>query len=303
MARLIHGNPEQEGDMIIKWLKQRLLINNKNVLSANLGATGSGKSYRDLRIAELHYKRNLNKPFPPENICFGVEQIMERLQSGELIRGEVLICEEAGVNLGSLDFQNRVVKLFNYVLQSFRSMNIAIFFNLPYLSMLTKQARMLIHITFESVSIDQKNKVNTCKPFFHQVNQQSGKVYRKYPRVKVNGNQKTIKRFDFSLPSQYLIDAYETKKNNYLINMTKDFSREINQIKKEKMGDMGILLDTGTPFQREAKRLFIEYNGDISKIAEKLEISKPAVYDRLGKGKKLANLRDYIQNLKGNKEI
>jgi len=239
MARLIKFKSIEEGDVFCKWLHNRLIVNNKNVLGAELGATGSGKSWRDLRKSELWYKFHFNKPFPPENICFGIAILMRRLTSGELERGEILIFEEAGANLGSLDFQSKVSKMFTYVLQSFRSMNVAIFFNLPYLSMLNKQARMLLHYSFESAGIDYEKKVNKCKPFFHQVNQSTGKIYKKYMRSRVNGKVRTIRRFNFQMPSQYLIDAYEMKKTQYLSEMTEEYTKYLEDKEAEKLKKMG----------------------------------------------------------------
>ena len=118
MAR-IQYNEFQEGEIFNKWLNSRLIVNNKNVLGANLGATGSGKSYRDLRMAELWYQYHFKEQFPIENICFGVGSAMNLISKGKLRKGEILIFEEAGVNLGSLDFQQRISKMMNYVLQSF----------------------------------------------------------------------------------------------------------------------------------------------------------------------------------------
>lgn len=224
-----------EGEIFCKWLYNRLIKNNKNVLGANLGATGSGKSYRDLRMAELWYQYHFKKPFPPDNICFGAAKLMEKLSSGKLKRGEILIFEEAGVNLGSLDFQTRVSKIFTYVLQSFRSMNVGIFFNLPYLSMLNKQARLLLHYSFESMGIDFIEGKNKCKPFFHQVNQSSGKIYKKYLRAKINGVTRTIKRFNFSMPSGELVSYYERMKAQFLSEITQEYNEELKQLEEEKL--------------------------------------------------------------------
>lgn len=234
MARLIKVDKVAEGEVFCKWMDSRFR-QNKNILTVETGATGSGKSYRDLRKAELWYLYKFKKPFPPENICFGVDKVFERLNSGELGKGDILVCEEAGVSLGSLDFQNRVSKMFTYVLQSFRSMNIGIFFNLPYLSMLNKQARMLMHYSGESVSIDFQTNMNKCKPFFHQVSQNSGKIYRKYPRVKHGGKVTKIKRFSYGMPSGELATAYEIKKVQYLSTITKEFEDELKEINRKKI--------------------------------------------------------------------
>lgn len=209
----------EEGEIFFKWLGDRLLKKNKNVITAELGPTGSGKSYRDLRKAELWYKLHFKEDFPTENICFGVKAVMNLLNSKKLRTGEVIIFEEAGVNLGSRDFQTKISKMFNYVLQSFRSMNLALFMNLPYLSMLDSQARHLLHYYSESVSINKSEKTNTCKPFFVQIAQGTGKVYRKYPKVRTAGGMSKVKRFKWGMPSEYLVKAYEKKKQDFLDNL------------------------------------------------------------------------------------
>jgi len=228
----------KEGEVFLKWLHSRLIKHNKNVLGCNLGPTGSGKSYRDLRMAELWYNYHFHKLFPADNICFGVLAALRRISSKELNRGDIIIFEESGAGLGSLDFQSKTSKMFTYVLQSFRSMNIGIFFNLPYLSMLNKQARMLMHYSFESAGVDFERKINVCKPFLQQVNQKTGKIYSKYPRIKVNGKMKTFKKFEFNLPSKYLIDAYESKKLQYLHDTTKQYTDELEKLEFDKIAKL-----------------------------------------------------------------
>jgi DNA-binding CsgD family transcriptional regulator len=233
-AKLIKWTSDfKEGEIINKWIHSRMIKNNKNILTATTGPTGSGKSYQDLRKAELWYRFYFNKEFPVENICFSVEDIIKRISSGELKKGEILIFEEAGANLGSLDFQNKLSKMFTYVLQTFRSLNVGIFFNLPYLSMLNKQARMLIHAHFVTNGIDHELGVAKSRGYFLQINQSTGKVYNKNLRVKKNGIALPIKSFSYRMPSKELADAYEKKKYDFIINLTKDFKKEIENINNE----------------------------------------------------------------------
>ena len=272
----------KEGDFFLRWLDSRMIRQNKNVLGVELGGTGSGKSYRDLRKAELWYDYHFKEKFPVENICFGVLSVMERISSGELRKGEVIIFEEAGANLGNLDFQNRMSKMFTYVLQSFRSMNIAIFFNLPYLSMLNKSARMLMHYSFESNGVDYKNNTNSCRPFFHQVNQKTGKIYPKFPKITHKGKVGKIKEFTFSIPSKYLIDAYEKKKEDYLSESTKEYTdkmREIEQKEKPKPVEVVEKKDLNE-IQQAVYDLYVEGLNE-KEIAVKLGKSPAAVYENL----------------------
>jgi len=223
-----------EGEIFNKWLYSRLIRTNKNVISAELGATGSGKSYRDLRKIELWYKYYFKEKVPVENICFGIPYTMQMLHKGNLRRGEILVIEEAGVNLGSRNWQSKVSKMFNYVLQSFRSENIGVFLNLPYLTMLDSQARHLLHYYAESSGINFEKKTNKCKPFFLQVAQGTGKIYKHYPEVKIGKRSMQIQRFNYSLPSQYLIDAYEKKKEEYVKNLIKGYAEALNGKNREK---------------------------------------------------------------------
>lgn len=266
-----------------------MIRNNKNVITAELGATGSGKSYRDLRKAELWYDYHFKEKFPTENICFGVGAVMKLISSGKLRRGDIIVMEEAGVNLGSRDFQNRISKMFNYVLQSFRSMNIGIFFNLPYLSMLDSQARHLLHYYGESVGIDFKNGMNRCKPFFVQTAQSSGKMYRHYPMVKLDNTTIKVKRFGFLIPSQYLIDAYEQKKKEYLMQLTTKISDEID------------LKENG----RKAPKIPTDLEFMAYKLSKRGD-TQQKIADLLGKGQKticnwIKNVGNYLEALK-NKE-
>lgn len=225
----------------------------------------SGKSYRDLRKAELWYDYHFKEKFPTKNICFGIEQVMKRLTSKDLRRGEILIFEEAGVNLGSLDFQTKLSKMFTYILQSFRSMNIALFFNLPYFSMLNKSARMLMHYTFESAGIDFKTGMNKCKPKFNQVNQSTGKIYHKYMVIKYKGEPIIIKRYSFSMPNKELCKSYEDLKELYL----EKLKQEVLEISN---GSMDKAIQTNinplTSLEAEAIKLLSEGKSqqEISKI-------------------------------------
>src|SRR4030043_2487267 len=131
-----------EGEFFNRWAHNRIL-KNKNILGAITGPTGSGKTYSLISLCENYYKNVLNKKFPIENICFSLGAVARRLDSGELKTGEILILEEAGCNLGSLDFQNKMSKMFTYILQSFRSMNLGLIMTLPVLTMLDRKSTRL----------------------------------------------------------------------------------------------------------------------------------------------------------------
>ncbi len=289
MARLIKTKEIKEGDFFCRWLRSRLINNNQNVLGVELGATGSGKSYRDLRKAELWYKFQFNEPVPIDNICFGILNVMKRIKYLSEVKkrkGEIIIFEEAGANLGNLDFQNRICKMFTYVLQSFRSFNIAIFFNLPFFTMLNKSARMLMHYSFESAGIDRKKKINKCRPFFHQVNQKSGKIYKKFPKTRKGGRKTKIKGFEFQMPSKYLKDAYESKKQEYLLTTTDEYIAKMEEIE---------LKENHRPTSRKP---LTELQEKILECWKKGMIQKDIVI-KLGRAQKIISESEKYMNNKG----
>jgi len=272
-------NKIKEGDIVCKWFDNRLLKRNQNVLIVTTGGTGSGKSYCNLRIVELWYKKRWKRNYPIDNICFSISDVIKRLNSGKLRRGELLIFEEAGVNLGSLDFQNKVSKLFTYVLQSFRSMNIGILFNLPHIQMLNKTARMLVHAHFETAGIERGKKMIRIKPLFHQVNQYDGKIYRKYMKIRLEGRNTKVKKFWFGLPTKKLREAYEKQKHKFLSNFTEEFEKKLNEAEKDKQRKMWRRNLTNS----QMELLEMAQKGmSVKEIAEERGVSKTSIYESLG---------------------
>ncbi len=271
-----------EGEIFYRWVRSRI-NSNKNVITATTGPTGSGKSLNDLRRAEIIHRRNFKEEFPIENCCFSIAELIKRISSGTLRKGEVLILEEAGVNAGSADWQNKVVKMFNYVLQSFRSMNIVLFMNLPVLTMLSKQARQLIHMHIETKGIDYENNEIRVKALYHQLNQHSGQSFWKFLRIRLNGKRITVNKMKFKAPSDALREKYELKKAKFLSDITAEFTKELEVAEKAKLDKLS--RNDLTEIQLD---VFNKYNLGLSvkEIAELNGIGASAVYATLQSIKK-----------------
>jgi biotin operon repressor len=271
-----------EGEVFVRWAKDRI-AKNKNLICVQTGATGSGKSMCDLRKAELLYKEFFNEPFPVKNICFSITELMMRVGDPTMRKGEVLILEEAGVNAGSGDWQNKIVKMFNYLLQSFRSMNLILLMNLPVLGMLSKQARQLVHMHMATVGIDFETKTVKVKALAHQLNQSSGDSYWKYLRVKAQGRMQTVERMNFTLPSDELIKQYEAKKLSFLTDMTQGFIQELKKKEQEKLDKLA--RHELSPIQIKIKELR-EKDKSLKEIASLVDITPQSVCYHLQKMEK-----------------
>lgn len=274
---IIRSNSFPEGEIFLRWINSRF-DKNKNFIGVTTGSTGSGKSYLDLRKAELQHRRRFNEEFPIENVCFSVTELMTRISSGKLRSGEILILEEAGVNAGSGDWQSKIVKFFNYTLQSFRSMNIGLFLNLPVLSMLSKQGRQLVHMHMETMGIDFKKGLCKVKPLCHQLNQHTGKSYWKYMRVRAKGKVVAVERMSFSMPSEELVRKYEQKKEKFLMDITTEFTNQLRKVERDKLDKLA--RKEMSPIQEKMRDLRLE-GKTLQEIADIFKLDASSVFRRL----------------------
>jgi DNA-binding CsgD family transcriptional regulator len=203
------------------------------ILDNGILSHNSGKSWSCLSIGEHWYKYKFNEQFPSENICFSLAEVGRKLiamqKENRLRKGELIILEEAGANFSNLDYQSKLNKMFNFILQSFRSMNVILIMNLPVLTMMNKGARQLIHIHLITECIDKKKKSVEIKPLLHQLSQLAGKSYWKYPKMMVNGRTIKVKRIAYPAPSKELIELYEARKLIFVVDVAESFINEVDE--------------------------------------------------------------------------
>lgn len=279
MKNLIQAEGKlSQGDIMNKYFNSRLFRKNQNVILAVTGGTGSGKSYYCLSMMNNWYQHQFKKDFPIENVCFSIGDIMKLLHSKKLKKGEMIIMEEGGVQMNSLDFQNKISKLFTFVLQSFRSMNIGLIINLPVLTMLNKSARLLLHAHFTTAGIDYKKKSAKCKPHFHQLNQTTGKSYWKFLQIKHNRLVTKVKKLSYSMPPEHLVESYELKKLKFVSELNENFVREIEAQRTKE--DLKMARTNLTEIQMEVYNHIID-GKTIKEIAEIRGVSRVSTQDTI----------------------
>ena len=221
--------------IFLKYLKARV-INNKNNMIICTGPTGSGKSWSNLRICE-----DADDTFDIKKVSFGPEQFMAIINSGELKgKGAAMIYDEAGVTFNARNWYSVSNKMLHYFLQTCRSQNQMLFFNSPDISFLDVGARKLFHIHLETCGINYDKKYVILKPLCLQIAQGSGKVYKKYLRVKVHngyGGIKKVERIKVPKPNQELLDAYEEKKGEFVKQLNQEIYSKIKQGDKKSLTD------------------------------------------------------------------
>ena len=185
----------------------------KNALILTYGETGSGKSWVNLRMAELLMFLQW-KLFDTKNRVFNyVEQLAKYSDTKDLPPGDVSVSEELGVSMGARKWQKNIS--YSELLQTFRDVRSICFFNVPFRIMADKHARYLVH--FEIVMLPREGNKNVIKFFILQKNpsasRESKTVYRKYLRIKSTdywGRTKTIpiKKMYWRKPSKEVLDVY-----------------------------------------------------------------------------------------------
>lgn len=208
---------------------------NKSLNLACTGSTGSGKSYAMLAWAEEIMSAQ-GKVFDVKNVVFTPKEFMQRINSNELDKGDVILFDEIGVAINSRDFMSTVNKALNFCFMTNRHRNWIILMTTPHLANIDASVRRLLHGHAVTVGINQRKKESILKFFSLQVNQTTAKIYPKYLRVRLGGVYKQVRRVRFGLPSPELLKAYEDKKLAFTTALNKHLTQLIEHVEAQEMG-------------------------------------------------------------------
>ena len=103
------------------------------------------------------------------------------------------------------------------------------------MTMMSKQARQLTHMHMETTGINFELGQCMVKPLCHQLNQHTGKSYWKYMRVKKGDSIVTVQRMAFGMASDEIVQAYEAKKQKFLMGITQEFTQQLRKLERDKI--------------------------------------------------------------------
>lgn len=210
----------------INRIKNRMNVLNKNWLAIICGETGSGKSYSALSLGAFIGKVHL---------VFSPFEFLTLINSGKVIKGDIIIFDEAGVGMGAREWQSVQNKLLGSVLQTFRNMNCGVIFTTPNLSFIDIQARKLFHSYFETLYIDYDKEETILKPYNIEVNSRYDKIYYKKPRyTDHDGITYAIAQLSLPKPPKKIIEYYEKRKTAYTEQLNKRALEELTNKNKPK---------------------------------------------------------------------
>lgn len=197
---------------------------NQNWLVACCGQPGSGKSYSLLKLMEDIYLAQYRK-VPTKNIVFTVKGLLERLNSGELKRGDVVLFDELGVAANARKWMSDTNMALNYLVQTFRYLNLTVLFSCPSFDYIDIAVRKMFHGLIETQHIDYEKKQCVTKFKRIEFNPTLGKVYMKYP-YDIEGNK--LKGIRFGLADKDLRREYELMQQAYKSQLQEELNKNIS---------------------------------------------------------------------------
>jgi len=123
--------------------------------------------------------------------------------------------DEAGVAFGNRTWQDREQVKANQYLQTARDDNRIIGLTLPRLSELDSQLEGRIHYLGEVTKCRDGEFVELKWKRIDPSRAGENKVYKKYPRVNINGRTRKVKRIRIGLPPQQYLEPYQAKKAQF----------------------------------------------------------------------------------------
>lgn len=184
---------------------------NRNWLGIMVGPTGSGKSYGSVSFGD-----EVSDDFSIKRcVIWNPIQFVKTIGEDVARKGDFLVFEEGGVNLGSRTWQSINNRVINYILQTFRHKNIAVLFNVPNIGFIDVQARNLFHAYIETKHIYRKHGFLKARYMYIDQRPDSTDFIRKYPRIVNNGKVMKVKSVLIPKPRPTLIREYEKAKKEF----------------------------------------------------------------------------------------
>lgn len=160
-------------DIITGTVKKELNSNDVDMTICVVGQRGSGKSE-----AALEFCRKVDPSFEKNpRIVFTIEQYMNTID--EMKKGQALIFDEAGVNMGAREWMHVQNKVFNYTKQLDRFNNLLVIYTVPDLGFIDLQLRKMLDgvIVCRKSGIDRQRHINATHFYYVNTSPLGGNIH------------------------------------------------------------------------------------------------------------------------------
>lgn len=207
----LQGRNDNHGAWLLRRIWDRLHRKNEHFMGVIVGREGSGKSHTAIKIA-----RTVDPSFTSERVMFDVSELLEVLRDGDHQKGNFYVLDEAGVQFGRRTWQERGQVLANQALQLIRNHNLGLVFTLPRLGELDSQAQGRLQAFYELLDKEDGEYVmGKWKWMDPDRADDTGTIYKKFPRRRSNGKVKRITEIAFTPPADEIVEPYEEKKSAF----------------------------------------------------------------------------------------
>jgi hypothetical protein len=190
---------------------KRLNQQNQHYMGAVVGREGLGKSHSALSISKA-----VDPSFTADDVFFDPQALLEAFDSDEYGPGDMIVLDEAGVAMGNRSWYEKEQILLNQTLQTVRDDNMGVLICLPRLEELDSQTVGRLHSICEMLQVHPDKGYAVAKwKNITMTRDGTGKTYKKYPRMRINGVKKRVSRFGITAPDDDLAEAYEERKEAF----------------------------------------------------------------------------------------
>jgi len=195
-----------------RYIWRRMNVENEHFMGVIVGREGSGKSHTAISIC-----RKVDPSFGADRVFFDPADLIEAFRSDELGEGNMVMLDEAGVGLGNRSWYEKEQVLLNQTLQTVRDENMGVLYTLPRLSELDSQTVGRLHslLAMKEKHVEEGWAEVSWKNIDVTRQDTEGKVYKKYPRMRVDGQKKRITSIGIRKPDEDLAAAYEDRKASF----------------------------------------------------------------------------------------
>lgn len=193
---------------------------NQNFVMLFVGQTGTGKSYAAMSLGE-----EVDPGFGIERVVFSADEFISSLNSDEsLVKGSVIMWDEAGVGMPAREWYSLSNKVISYVVQTFRVKGYILIMTTPSLKYIDSQIRSLFHGIAETIDPSMYGGNFGWAKYMHLTHDpKEGKTIMQYPVImdehnramKIKGRTARHGNMLFPKPSEELISDYEAKKKEF----------------------------------------------------------------------------------------
>jgi hypothetical protein len=205
------------------WIRRK--SRSQNIPIVIVGETQGGKSTLALALA-----KNIDSNFTLDRVAFTATHFIRLVNDPERKRGDVIVLEEAGVNVSRSEWWSFVNRAILYVAQTYGWKGLIVILTLPAMRYLDSRVAMLLKAYIETMKLMKQEKKIRFKFQTIETRKKIGvrgrEIYYYRPVTYVAGIRAVVDYFEAEYPPEELLKAYFKKANEWKDALATNLERE-----------------------------------------------------------------------------